>query len=586
MLALRRMCWPLLGPLLATVLSAKSSAASPRRAEAPSAPPKALTALLQRIPDVASDDAGMSAGEVALAKDIQNFAATAIPHVIALLDSNEPRIRAFAGYVLRDIQGLTEENLDALIAARKRGDGWIPPAIARIGSPRAIQFLVDDLRVRPESETQVTYALKLAGTRAAVPIARVFESPDPVSEELARAICSVLHSMASDATPALDVLLARARLAQSPVETRVLAIREIGCIGRAAGPAVPTLKAMAASEPDRLGKAVNAAILAIGSPEAVPLLVTALRDRPSVILLRDIAEMGDNARNAGPAVVALLTGSKREVRLAAARTLGFIGYDGASTPLAKLLEDKDDWRVVYVAAESLGRLRAAAALPALEKVATTHWYPPVRDSARRAASAIRGSAQYPDPHSNQNFASNYFKYRNIRGPHSGTPPPFTRSSNELSPTELSSLAYDAGNMWYGQGGVSNPPPRQTPDVGLKTGSGFLVGSSRGEWGGELMYLDGTSAPIRLLDENITGIHRLPVGIVVVTGLAHGMDNDGALYLAKLVGPGKYEVSRWKTLPGAPHASGLMGDGSLFVSCLGGDIVLKADGSLEMAGAGP
>ena len=101
-----------------------------------------------------------------------------------------------------------------------------------------------------------------------------------------------------------------------------------------------------------------------------------------------------------------------------------------------------------------------------------------------------------------------------------------------------------------------------------------------------MYLDRKSAPIRLLNANIIGIHRLPVGTVVVTGLAHLISNRGALYLAKLVGPGKYEVSYWKTLPGAPSASGIMRDGSLFVSCLGGDIVLKPDGRLEMAGAGP
>lgn len=567
----RRLCWSLLGPLLSTALSVSGCAAPLPRAEAPTSvterqapappPPKAasvagrqaplppapeaLAALLRRIPDVASDSAGMSPGEVALAKDIQTFAATAIPHVIALLDSDESRIRQFAGYVLRDIQGLTDKDLDALISAQERDDGWLPPAIARIGSPRAVQFLVDDLRARPQSMTQVTYALELAGARAAVPLARVFESPDPVSEELASAICGVFHSMASNAVPAIDVLLARARLAQSPIENRMLAIREVGCIGRAARPAIPTLEAVAASEPNRLRTAVNAAILAIGSPEAVPLLVTALRDRPTVILLRDIAEMRDNARKAGPAVVALLTGSKREIRLAAARTLGFIGYDGDPTPLAKLLEDKDDWQVVYVATESLGRLGVSAALPTLDKVATTHWYPPVRDSARQAASVIRGSEQYPPPKFPRNFPFEYFRYEDVPAPRAGKPPSFTRGSNELSPSELSSLAYSAEIVGYGPEGERTTTTRQTPNVGLRTASGFLVGSDRGEWGGELVYLDARSAPIRLLNENVTGIHQLPVGTVVVTGLAHGMSNRGALYLAKVVSPGKYEVSYWK-----------------------------------------
>lgn len=550
------------------------------------APPEALAVLLRRIPGVATDGAGMNGDEQRLAKDIQAFAAAAVPHVLELLDSDMPRVRRFAGYVLRDIEGLTEKDLDALMNARRRGDGWIPPAIARIGSPRAIQFLVDDLRTRPESHTQVTGALELAGARAATPLAHLFDSPAAVNIELADAVCSVLGSMASNAAPAVDILVARARLTQGPIENRRFAIKEIGCIGPAARRAIPTLQAIAASEPRKFDDVVKAAILAIGTPEAVPLQIAELRDHPDIIHLRDIAEMRENARGAGPAVVALLTGTKHEVRVAAARTLGFIGYDGASTPLIKLIEKEDDWQLVYVATESLGRLGASAALPALDKVATTHWYPPVRDSAGRAGRVIRGKEQYPASKFRGNFAFEYFDYENVRCSCAGKRPSLTHGPDELSPDELSSLTYTAEILEYDSDGEKKTTQNQTPNVGLKTPAGVLVGADRGEWGGELMYLDGKSAPLRLLDGNVRGIHRHPAGIVVVTGLAHMMSNRGALYRAKTVGSGKYEVSYWKTLPGAPRASGILPNGDLFVSCIGGDIVLKADGRMEMAVAPP
>ena len=162
----------------------------------------------------------------------------------------------------------------------------------------------------------------------------------------------------------------------------------------------------------------------------------------------------------------------------------------------------------------------------------------------------------------------------------------TRSPSELSSSELNALTYDAEIVGYGEKGKVTTKIRQTPNVGVRTTSGFLVGSSRGEWGGELIYLAGKSPQVRLIDENITGIHPHALGTVVVTGLAHLGLNAGALYLAKLVRPGKYDVSRWKTLPGAPRRSGVMPDGSLFVSCEGGDIVLKADGRMEMAVRAP
>ena len=122
-----------------------------------------LEACLARYPVVAKNTAGISKQEMDLAEAVQRYGAQAILPLLKLLESDKPNVRQLAGYTLRDIEGLTAENLPALMRARRGGDGWIPPAIARIGTPEAIEFLVNDLRNEPEMHTQVTVAVENPG---------------------------------------------------------------------------------------------------------------------------------------------------------------------------------------------------------------------------------------------------------------------------------------------------------------------------------------------------------------------------------------------------------------------------------------
>ena len=156
-----------------------------------------LRALLAKIPTTAEGDLGISPAETSLAKQIQAHGAAAIPYLLPLLQHDEARVRQFAGYVLRDTAGLTKAHLDALIAARRRGDGWIPPAIGRIGTPRALAFLVEELRKEPEAESQLGFAFTQAGKRGAVALAEVFNDRTPSSS----AICQRFARTAEPRVP-------------------------------------------------------------------------------------------------------------------------------------------------------------------------------------------------------------------------------------------------------------------------------------------------------------------------------------------------------------------------------------------------
>ena len=50
----------------------------------------------------------------------------AIPYLLRLLHDKNEDVRDLASFTLRDIKGLTEEHLDALIESRRRGDVLTP----------------------------------------------------------------------------------------------------------------------------------------------------------------------------------------------------------------------------------------------------------------------------------------------------------------------------------------------------------------------------------------------------------------------------------------------------------------------------
>ncbi len=97
--------------------------------------------------------------------------------------------------------------------------------------------------------------------------------------------------------------------------------------------------------------------------------------------------------------------------------------------------------------------------------------------------------------------------------------------------------------------------------------GRLLGSDHGEWGGRLSfrYDDGTLVP--LLDTNVVGLHRMPFGYVVVTGLWHMTADDGKLLLVTRNGDRKLRVDVLEVLPHAAVKSWQRKDGSLDIAML-------------------
>ncbi len=545
-----------------------------------------LVALVASISTV-QDGTGIDEAGQILAARLQAYKAKAIPYLLPLLESKEARIRNFAGYVLRDLEGLTEEHLPALIAAQRRGNGWISPALGRMRTPEAIQTLVATLKSSPESDTQVTYALGLAGEPAVPYLVALLDSPVEASQNLFGPLCQIFSTINSEVS--LDLLLKIANDKKVGRANRLLAISNIGCVQLRARRVIPALQKLAAEEPGNFGPAINAAISNIQSPESVPYLVNELRSNPGMTGFREIAALHEDGNAAGPVLVEFLSNADPDIRVGAARSLGFVGYEPAAEHLLFLLKDQDDWRLAYVAAESLGRLRARKAIPALKELALTHWYPPVAGAADFAIKVIEGKDAYAVPGSRRNFPLEFSAFTRAGETHGNSPKypsrPATVNGPEILTSEtLAEITDSIETQELDQQGKKNPRWTISLSCGLKTADGYIVGRDRGEWGGELAYVTKQFSIATLLNINTNGIYRLPFGILAVTGLAHLGMNDGALVLLVPVEGGGYRTKRWKTLPGGPISSGMLANGNLFISTVGGDVVITPEGRMEMASA--
>jgi HEAT repeat protein len=324
-------------------------------------------ALIKQLRKVAAPGSGIGAAEQKVAQKLQKLGRPAISLLIPLLRDQDEEVRSLASYTLCDMPGLTEGDLDALIESRLRGDGWIPPAIASIGTPKAVQFLLDELVREHRTQTQLTWALIGLGDKAVPGLVSIVQNEKSWNDELESAVRHILHEMGAKAASAVEPLMKSAQDESLPEPQRLRAIAAVGAIGLPAESAVPILTTLRAHPSDKIKGLAATAILDIGAREAAAIWLDRLAEAQDsfsrILILRDIAAMRDRGVEAGPALLKYLRDPDWTVRVCAVRTLGYIGYADSAETLIALLDNPEDWRLVFSAAEALGRLPSAAAIP-------------------------------------------------------------------------------------------------------------------------------------------------------------------------------------------------------------------------------
>jgi hypothetical protein len=525
----------------------------------------------------------------------------AVPKLLPYLSNHGPRVRAFVSAVLNDLP-LQEEDLDALIAAHRAGDQCALSAIGHVGSLRAARYVMSHV-------TTVDDFWKYAGriphdAPVAAEVVGFLRSPAPRPPDLVNELCQFVGSK-RDSSSAPETLLAIALDSGLPLPNRLAAVHVLGCKGPSASASKTALAGLAAGDA-RFSEAVSESLDRLDGKKT---LRTGLADLARATAggfwrredaIEALGSLGAAGRPAVPVLLPYLqlklSQDDDDSRLPAIAALGSIGDPRAIPALVKVLDDPDDWRAVFVAAESLGRLGASEALPALDRVAVSHWFVTVRRMASYVAKEIRG------PRHGLQAASALDRHElkvppdDERATPESTAPPGTFGEDERSHHQLSRPRTPRPcDVPYPQ------PFLVMPAAELRTAEGTYFGIDQGEWGGELLFKQGDKmetilrrnvAAVVKLDANVLAVATRGVWVAPYAPPPGVVDNSndivvsngpqsGALFRIERQPDGSHKAIPWKMLPGYCRGEpGILKDGRVFLNCKAGQVIVRPDGALE------
>jgi HEAT repeat protein len=498
--------------------------------------PACLAVLDDFVPSLSP---GQASGEgPTIAHSLKRFGEMAKQELLRRAASADPGWPNLAGDILSYWGGWSPSDVPALRAAlRLRHGGWIARPLAEIRTPEAIEALVEDLAV-VGSANQTGWALARTGHEALPYLLPIF-----ADEQRANDVASVIHQMGKEALVVAPDWVSMVANPDNPKNVRLAALRGLAAMGDGVGQQGKDLGAMLASPDADIRTQTFKTLVAIRDPSVV--MTVAENCRPSGKAFYEIplesrhclltvAAFGEHARTAGSPLMEFLASPNGEEVATAATALGYIGHLAAIPHIEQQLRSPD-WRVVYAAARSLGWLGAVDSVQTLERVASSHWLPEVRDQALMAVDALKGGEQrLARPPS--------FKEPN------GALPLFS-----IGRSTLRSQPMCSSRRWEWNGIRFSRPTSSTRVLGLALGPGALVGSNRGEWGGDLTWKP-VNGQVQLLHKhNVVAIQPADGGAIVLFGLDHMGLVDGYAVRVSRRGDDDWSLSEVARLPSTADA---------------------------------
>lgn len=536
------------------------------------------------------------------------------PILVDLLSHPDEGVATLAAAALRDTPVIDRRHFAQIRAGLDRGVGWLAPALCRMdGDDVAEEAVARYLVSASAPHNQEHYAIKICGVRALPHLVEAARCEQVCERSTHYLLGAAMESVDDGDTGALSA--AAAELITLASDTRFTdevaagMLSMVGRLGSRAQSTEPALLGLREARP-ALRHAVDRALVDTASSHAGRILAEALEGPgdPQHVLW-DLWRLGEAGRAAGPAVLSRLDDDDWDVRVAAAMALGQIGYLASVDALVQWLDDPRDLRMSWAAARSLGLLGDRVALEPLEVAAGTHWYPAVRAIAADAVLLVRGGA---DGAGRTEFVQSYpaHSYRHLGADvrecelpalENAPEPDDLKLYWEHAESQLKAMAYSTVVLSYGPAytppdedgsGVVHLTPdnmlehrsviEQVPHIGLRVDGGWLLGGNRGEWGGELVFMDDAGAYSVVLDQNIEDVYVLGGRIIALAGLAHLSGNRGMAYALERDLAGGWTAEPWRALPGAPMTSWFVETGEVLVNTAsGGGVLLAADGGMRM-----
>jgi hypothetical protein len=516
--------------------------------------------------------------QMALHERIKSFGAAAADALVALLGHSDRKVSNVAGRELAGFATLDSRHLPALIGAYERGNSWMPRAIAATGTDKAMAYLQRRARTELDfsNNSQLQMGLAKFGDRL-----RPFTTAELEAcgrggpKERCHGLFSTLgHVEGGYPAWAADLVATLVRAPSAEESVRWLAS---GFVIRRRHP---------------LGLEILKERLEAGS------------DKPwqAEDALRQLADYGAAAANLGPLVAFHLESASPDVRAEAAHTVGRIGATGEIAKLIALEPQfGDDWLLAYNAVEALGRTRAAAARPLIERVARGHWHRAARNNAERALSSLaggdfarpgilgdalsfKGSAQGGSLH----LRSEWLRYAGDAHPRAclRLEPSSARPVSQDPPARIRLPGNGAERLAFEpltatEVGYLRPrldPVRGTARIPfrLRLRTGFLTAHDQGEWGGAVVHLRSDGSRYTLFNGNPSSAIRMGGRLYVLEGLWHMVLNRGSVAVIDGDPP---RMLRRIRLPGRPEEVLATDRRILVIRTAEGDVAIREDGRL-------
>ncbi len=118
-----------------------------------------------------------------------------------------------------------------------------------------------------------------------------------------------------------------------------------------------------------------------------------------------------------------------------------------------------------------------------------------------------------------------------------------------------------------------------PHVQYRTQYGLLSGSNRGEFGGELIFVDKRGVVNQLAEINVEDIYSFSSGYIVTSGLAHMSSNHGEIYFVSFKNE-EIKIQKIHGLLGAPKNSLKINSKKILINTRDGSQILNNNGSLR------
>lgn len=481
----------------------------------------------------------------------------------------------FATALLAEWGGWEEKHIPVLRELLQRDHGgWIARALGDIGSPAAIEVLIEDLPYAG-IHSQTGWALAKLGTDVLPYVLSMLEptsannetEPRRVRDRTVFAAQWLIGQMRSSALAVADEWIAISRNRRERKSRRIAALTGLAAMNGYLGERAFELRPLLRNRDEAISGAAYGTLVAAHDPFVARKLAKTCAPSNKqggdagdpFHCLFVLSDFGGNASAAGEDVIPFLSSEHALEQAYGIETLGLIGYREAIPQIEPFLTSSD-WRLVYAAVRALGRLQAYESVPAIEKATLDHWLPGLRRFSEIAVLKIIRHQPYDGAGNNYSPRKDFGDY------------------NEVFRDETCNW-----NAWaYNGRKITFERSSYQPEKEVHLADGKLVAIDKGEFGGSFEWRPDRGEPVTLVPDNTSKIFRVKDGFLSIHGLSHLTFSHGYATLASRKASGEWTIQEVVRFPGAAYDAKRIHDETFAVKSAGYAVIFSTDRIIDVA----